>query len=283
MEITDSDILLFTDAIKQASDYDFSGYSKKSLKRRIERLLIEYKLNIPQFVFKLKKDSSFLEEVVKGITVNTTELFRDPEVWQEIRQQILPKVKNINPINIWHAGCSTGQEVYSLAILLNELDLLEQSNLYASDINSDVIEIAKKGIYKYRFNLSYLSNFDDVIKKNTYNYDGNLAVDYSTYFKINSQKDQILINDFLIQKPIYKKLDLTQMYNPFRKTFDIILCRNVLIYFDLELQNKIINFFFDNLNDNGYLILGKHESLLGFPSNKFEKIGRFYKKLNPQD
>ncbi len=280
MEISEQDIQFFINAVKDVSTYNFSDYSDKSLKRRIERLLVENKVNLKGLILKIQKDNAFLEQIVKDITVNTTELFRDPEVWQEIRQRVINKLKDRKSINIWHAGCSTGQEVYSLAIMLNEMGLLDKCNIYASDLNTDVLEVAKKGEYKYRFNLNYLSNFDQVLKENSYNYSQSIDVNYDKYFEIDKNSDKIKMNDFLIQKPFFKKLDLVKMDNLFYKDFDIILCRNVLIYFNLSLQNRVIDFFYQNLTDKGFLILGKHESLLGYPENKFDKKGKFYRKID---
>jgi len=278
MEITEKDLSLFFDTVKQVSAYDFTEYSEKSLKRRLERILTERKLDFKNFVLKIKLDHTFLEEIVKDITVNTTELFRDPEIWQEIQFKVLNKLKNKDEINIWHAGCSTGQEVYSFAIMLNELGLFEKSNIYASDLNSDVLQIARKGEYRYRFNLSYLSNFDKVLKENKYNYTEKKDVEYTKYFRIDTRKDKIIIHDFLRNKPIYSVKDLTKPNNFPANKFDIIFCRNVLIYFNLKLQNKVIDTFYTNLKESGFLILGKHESLLGYTEDKFDKRGKFYQK-----
>jgi chemotaxis protein methyltransferase CheR len=278
MSISELELELFVNAVKECSTYDFSDYSDKSLKRRIDRLLVEYKVNLSGLIFKIKKDNAFLEQIVKDITVNTTELFRDPEAWHEIRQRVINKVKDKPSINIWHAGCSTGQEVYSLAIMLNEMGIFDKCNIYASDLNIDVLEFAQRGEYKYRFNLNYLSNFDQVLKEDPYNYTAVKEVDYSTYFTIDKKNDKIMMKDFLKEKPFFKKMDLVKMNNSFMKSFDIILCRNVLIYFNLNLQNKVIDFFHQNLNEKGFLILGKHESLLGYPENNFDKKGKFYQK-----
>ncbi len=278
IEVNDLDAQQFVDAIKHCSNYDFSEYSDKSLKRRIERILVENKVNLKGLILKMQRDSVFLEQTVKDVTVNTTELFRDPEVWHEIRQIILSKMDDKNSISVWHAGCSTGQEVYSLEILMNEMGLLDKAHIFASDINTDVMEAALKGDYKYRFNLSYLQNFDNVLKENTYDFTVNKDVDYQKYFSIDTKNDKIVMHDFLRNKPIYKKIDLVHTDNLFNTKFDIILCRNVLIYFNLKLQNKVIDFFHSQLNENGFLILGKHESLLGYPENKFNKKGKFYQK-----
>jgi len=279
MEIAEKDLALFFSTVKQVSSYDFTEYSEKSLKRRLERILTENNIDFKTLIFKIKNDSLFLKKTVKDITVNTTELFRDPEIWQEIRLKVLSKVKNKSEINIWHAGCSTGQEVYSLAIMLNELGILEKSNIYASDLNPDVLKTAKKGEYRYRFNLSYLSNFDKALKENKYNYTEKSDIDYNKYFTIKPQKDKIIIHDFLRNKPFYSEKDLTKQDNFPANKFDVILCRNVLIYFNLHLQNKVIDSFYNNLKEDGFLILGKHESLLGYTENKFNKKGKFYQKI----
>ena len=278
MEVSEQDIQMFIDTVKEVSTYDFSDYSDKSLKRRVERLLIEHKVNIKALILKIQRDKGFLEQIVKDITVNTTELFRDPEVWHDIKQRVINKLKDKSAINIWHAGCSTGQEVYSLEIMLSEMGLLDKCNIYASDLNADVLEFAKKGEYKYRFNLNYLSNFDKVLKENPFNFTETFDVDYNKYFQVDKKTDKIVMNSFLKEKAIYKKMDLVKMDNVFNKSFDIILCRNVLIYFNLLLQNRVINFFHENLTTNGFLILGKHESLLGYPEGKFDKKGKFYRK-----
>ena len=205
MTVTDQDFQLFIYALKTSSKYDFSEYSEKSLKRRLTKILVDNKLTINSLINKIKNDPGFVEKIVKEVTVNTTELFRDPPVWHALRYAILPKLKNNTTINIWHAGCSTGQEVYSLMIILNEMELLEKSKIYATDLNTDVIEQAQKGEYKYRFNIGYLDNFDKVIKENPYNYEEYYDVAYEKYFTIDKATDSIKMNDFLREKPIYKK------------------------------------------------------------------------------
>jgi chemotaxis protein methyltransferase CheR len=278
MQITDDELQLFNHTIKKYSTYDFADYSEKSLKRRITKILLDNKLDLTSLIAKLKENRSFIEKVVKDITVNTSELFRDPEIWHDLRFRILPKFKNRNLINIWHAGCSFGQEVYSMLILLKELDLFDKAKVYASDLNEDVLEKAKKGTYKYRFNIGYLDNFDKAIKENPYNYEEYRDVPYSKYFDINKSKDTIVMKDFLREKPQFKKQDLTKNENTFFVKFDIILCRNVIIYFNYKLQNALFNFFYENLYEQGYLVLGKQETLRGSLSGNFEKIAHIYMK-----
>jgi chemotaxis protein methyltransferase CheR len=278
MVLTDQDVNFFINTIKSVSNYDFSEYSEKSLKRRLQKILIDNNMDLVTLINRLKTNKDFLEKTVKDITVNTTELFRDPQIWQTLRYRILPKFSENKNINIWHAGCSTGQEVYSMMILLNELDLLDKAKIFASDLNIDALEAAKKGNYKYRFNIGYLDNFDKVIKENPFNYDEYNDVPYNKYFKIDKVTDTITMNEFLKKKPIFRQHDLVKGGNLYFAKFDLILCRNVIIYFKYSLQNKVFKLFHDHLYTNGYLVLGMHETMLGEITSKFDKKGQAYRK-----
>jgi chemotaxis protein methyltransferase CheR len=235
-------------------------------------------MDFTSLIAEIKRNQLFSEKIVKEITVNTTELFRDPSVWQALRYRILPNFRDYKTINIWHAGCSTGQEVYSMMILLNELGLLEQAKIHGTDINTDVLDTAKKGIYKYRFNIGYLDNFDKVIKENPYNYEKYNDVPYSRYFEIDKTRDYLKMNPFLTNKPIFKKHDLVKDNNIFYNKFDIIFCRNVIIYFNYNLQNKVFSLFQNSLYEGGHLILGMHETILGPHTQNFEKKDQVYVK-----
>lgn len=261
-----------------SSTYNFSDYSERSFKRRIEKLLVDNHMDINQLSLKVAKDKSFLEKVVRDITVNTTELFRDPEMWITLRYQILPKLKKNKSIFIWHAGCSSGQEIYSMLILLSELGMFDQAKVFATDINSEMLESAKQGHYKYRFNLGYLDNFDKVIKENPYNYEEKVDVPYEKYFDIDKVKDTITMKQFLREKAVFRKHDLVKDGNIFYSKFDLILCRNVIIYFNNKLQNHVIELFNNSLYRDGYLILGAHESVLGPVANNFDRTKGFYRK-----
>lgn len=276
--VTNEDVLRFIATIRMSSTYDFTDYSDRSFKRRIEKLLVDNHLDINQLSLKVSKDKDFLERVVRDITVNTTELFRDPEMWTTLKYQILPKLKKNKSIFIWHAGCSSGQEIYSMLILLTELGMFEQAKVFASDINSEMLETAKNGQYKYRFNLGYFDNFDKVIKENPYNYEEPIVVDYEKYVDIDKVKDTITMKQFLREKAVYRKHDLVKDGNIFYSKFDIIFCRNVIIYFNNKLQNKVIELFSNSLYRDGHLILGAHESILGSVANNFDKTKGFYKK-----
>jgi chemotaxis protein methyltransferase CheR len=278
MTVTDQDFQVFVFALKNSSKYDFSQYSEKSLKRRLFKVLTDYKMSMSTLISRIKNDAEFVEKVVKEITVNTTELFRDPQVWQALRFSILPRFKNNSIINIWHAGCSTGQEVYSMLIMLYELGLYDRAKVYATDINTDVIETAKAGEYKYRFNIAYLDNFDKVIKENPYNYEEYNDVPYNNYIDIDKTQDSIKMKSFLREKPVFKKHDLVLDNNTLYVKFDLIVCRNVIIYFNYNLQNRVFELFHQNLYENGCMVLGLHETILGTYSTKFSKKGHAFFK-----
>ena len=271
MEIENQEIQAFIETVKSISEYDFSEYSDKSLKRRLSKILLDHGLSSASLIEKIKEDRDLLENIVLDITVNTTEMFRDPTVWHSLRYDILPLFQNHSPINIWHPGCSTGQEVYSMMILLNETGLLQKSHIYATDINREVIETAKKGIYKYRFNEVYLDNFDSVIRENPRDSNTYFNVPYSKYFEVDKTRDLLHMNKQLLDKPVYMKQDLASDPNPFEAVFDLIACRNVIIYFNYELQNKVFKLFLDNMSQGACLLLGVHESILGPFASRFEK------------
>ncbi len=278
MEIESRDIQIFINTVKSLSDYDFTDYSDKSLKRRLSKILLDYNMTPASLFEKIKEDNAFLEKIVKEITVNTTELFRDPVIWHSLRYDILPLYQSLPVINIWHPGCSTGQEVFSIMILLNEMGLLQKSRIFATDINKDVLEVARKGVYKYRFNLGYLDNFNEVIRENPRDKDTYFDVPYSKYFRIDSTMDEIRMNKLLLEKPVFKKHDLVKDLNPFGQVYDLIVCRNVIIYFNYDLQNKVFKLFLDSMNQGGGLILGAHETILGPFATRFEKKFQAYFK-----
>lgn len=278
MDIEDRDIRVFQQTISECSEYDFNDYSTNSLRRRLDKVLKEFKSDLNGLLLKMKKDPDFLESVVKLITVNTTELFRDPVVWRKMLYQVLPRFNHLSTINIWHPGCSTGQEVYSMMMLLDHLDLLERSSIFATDINTDVMETASKGIYRYRFNKEYITNFNDVFSLADSANGKTSKPDWKKYLKIEETRDMIIVLEDLKKKPVYRKADLVKDGNPFNLRFDLIICRNVIIYFNYELQNRILKMFHDNLQSNGCLLLGLHESIIGPYTNIFAKDEQFYFK-----
>jgi len=270
------DLSRFVTALRTYTTYDLSDYSDRSLLRRLYKVLDDERISLDELIGNIAKDASYGDHVVEAITVNTSELFRDPSVWLLLRSRIYPRFKTQNYLNIWHAGCSMGQEVYSNLMLLNELGLYEKARVYASDINQKILTAAQLGEYRYRFNLSYLDNFDLVVNTNPLNYEEKLNVSYSKYFDIDEAKDLIRMHDFLRKKPTFRANDLVKGVNPFFVRYDVIFCRNVLIYFNAALQNKLFEVFYRNLYPGGILVLGAHESILGSWADRFERISQVY-------
>lgn len=260
------------------SEYDFSQYSEKSFNRRIEKVLGDNKITIDELKKKLKEDPLFLEQVVKDITVNTTEIFRDTTTWHLLKNKTLKKYQEKGSLDIWHIGCSTGQEVYSLLILLNEMELMDKAEVFATDLNEDVLKIAEKGIYRFREIDEFIESYNLVMGSSQQNGELHEGVPYQKYFIINRRKNLIKIKPPLINKPIFLKHDIVTQGNIFERKFDLIFCRNVLIYFNHELQNKLFHTFHDYLNNDGSLVIGRHEGMLGEIATKYKKEESVYKK-----
>jgi chemotaxis protein methyltransferase CheR len=242
--------------------FDFGSYSRASLKRRVSRI---YELDgfkhFHDFLSRVRSDQEYFKHVVDEITVNVTEMFRDPSVYKVIRNEILPQLAPKPFIRIWHAGCSTGEEVYSMAILLKETGLLHKSLIYATDINETVLETAKKGIFPLRSMKEYSENYRD---------SGGLQ-DFSGYYTANYGIAKF--NTELGEKMVFSQHNLVsdRSFNE----FDFILCRNVLIYFDNDLQKRAISLFDESLSKFGYLALGTKETIkYSIPLNKYKQLGK---------
>ncbi len=278
MDLNDLDIDAFVEVIRDGSEYDFTDYSYKSLKRRLAKILEDRDTSLQELLEQMKGNQELLVEISLDCTVNTTELFRDPPVWKKLRFDALPIYHEAREIKIWHAGCSTGQEVYSLLMLLHELGLLERSESTGTDLNPGALNNAREGCYKYRYNLNYLDNFDTVLKEDPEHPTSLLDVPYERYLDINPLKDTLRIKPFLLEKPVFSKHDLVKGGELEAGPFDLIFCRNVIIYFNYELQNRVLGLLYRQLKTGGFLILGQHESILGPLAEKFEHRQTIYRK-----
>jgi len=272
------DVKTYLKELKAHTPYDFSDYSDNSIHRRLQKVLKDHQLTMDELLEKTRSDKYFVEQLVEEITVNTTEMFRDPDIWIAFYNRIYPLLKNRTSINIWHAGCSSGQEVYSNIIMLNELGLLERSKIYATDLNSKMISQAKYATYRYRFNKKHIDIFNSKLKANPVGEISHIEID--KYYDVSEENDSMKIKGFIKNIPNFQKHDLVQEKLPFYNKFDIIFCRNVLIYFNTSLQTKIFQFFYDRLHQGGILLLGNHEGLTGFFKTKFTKSDPFYVKNN---
>lgn len=272
------DVKTYLKELKTHTPYDFSDYSDNSIHRRLQKVLKDHQLTMEELLEKTRTDKFFVEQLVEEITVNTTEMFRDPDIWISFYNRIYPLLKNRASLNFWHAGCSSGQEVYSNIIMLNELGLLERSKVYATDLNSKMINQAKQATYRYRFNKKHIDVFNSKLKINPVGEISQIETD--KYYDISEENDSMKIRDFIKKIPNFQKHDLVQEKLPFYNKFDIIFCRNVLIYFNTSLQTKILQFFYDRLHQGGILLLGNHEGLTGFFKTKFTRNDPFYVKNN---
>jgi chemotaxis protein methyltransferase CheR len=272
------DFKRYLQVLKEHSPYDFSNYSDNSIKRRLQKVIADNDLSVDELLQKTQNDTCFVERLVEEITVNTTELFRDPELWPVFYSQLLTQLKGKKTFNIWHAGSSSGMEVYSNMIILNELGLLDRARIYATDISSSMVRQCKSGSFRYQFNKGQIEAFEKVLKKNPIN--GISKIDFTKYFDVDKVNDKLIAKDFLREKVDVRQHDLVQEKSPFYNKFDVIFCRNVLIYFNAALQSKVYQMFHNQLFPKGCMILGNHESLTGFFKTKFKKSGPLYVKTN---
>lgn len=262
--------------LKKHSPYDLCEYSDSSIYRRVNKVLIDHKLSLDELLDKTRNDSGFVERIVEDITVNTTEFFRDPEIWKQLYTKHFQGLKRKRVVNVWHAGCSSGQEVYSDNILLDELGVLDRSSVVATDLNTRMLGMAKKGEYNIRYNKLLTENFDAVFNSG----EQKEKAGVTKYFDISEKTGVIKVKDRLKKCVDFRKHDLVKgELNSYQK-FDVIFCRNVLIYFNTSLQARILKRFHDQLTNGGMLILGNHEGLTGFFKTKFVKNGPVFVKNN---
>ena len=270
-EIHIVDIRKLTEIIKTKYGYDFSNYAISSFKRRILRILELYKFNsVDALAKKIGDEPAFFEEFISEITVNVTEMFRDPSFWRIIRDKILPNILlNHKKVSIWHAGCSSGEEVYSMTILLKEMGILENSKIIATDIDDQILERARSGVFTVK-NM-------ELNEKNYVRFRGENEL--NKYFEVKN--GLAYMDKSLVKDVSYRKHDLVKgiVFNK----FDIVICRNVMIYFNQNLQNEVLKKLHESIFKYGYLAIGSKESLIWCEiANKFivanneEKI---YKKI----
>ena len=268
--IENIEVELLIEAIYQKYGYDFRGYSRASVKRRLKyRLLLSGLETLTDMQREVLYDPDFFHVLLQDMSINVTEMFRDPAFYKTLREVILPSLTDHELIKVWHAGCSTGEEVYSMAILLTELGLYGKSRIYATDFDELVLNKAKDGIYPA-----------DLLQKYTKNYRDSGGIEsFADYYSANyelvkmdtSLKKNILFSDHnLVSDGVFGDMDL-------------IVCRNVLIYFGRKLQDRVFKLFADSLHAGAYLCLGTKETVrLSCYSELFENIAnreKIYKKL----
>lgn len=244
-----AELLNMLKAVREAYGYDFTQYTESSLKRRIIFFMNSRKiLTLEELSGLLLKDESVFEEFIKNLSVTVTEMFRDPPFYAALRSKVVKRLATYPFIKIWIAGCATGEEVYSIAILLKEEGLLHRSLIYATDINQHSLWLAREGIFPLELMKAYTANYVA----------SGGSRDFQSYY--TSQDGAALFARHLKDNVVFAphNLAVDQSFNEFH----LILCRNVLIYFNQKLQNKVINLFYESLCTFGILGLGNKESLL---------------------
>lgn len=259
-QIENVQIDLLLEGIHKIYGYDFRAYSMPSLKRRLKDLMYDLSItNYSELQHKIFYEPEVFYKFTNKISVTVTEMFRDPSFFISLKEKVFPKLRTYPYFKIWHAGCATGEEVYSMAILLHEIGLLDRAIIYATDINQTSLKIAKDGIYPKEKLNQYVVNYNKVAGLNN----------FSNYYyeKYNSIK----IRDFLKKRITFASHNLVTD-NVFGE-MNLIVCRNVLIYFNNELQNRTLDLFCNSLCNFGYLCLGTKESLVSTSvSKKFDKV-----------
>ncbi len=251
---------LILQAIYQKYGYDFRDYAKASIRRRLRYRLSQSNLKtISEMQHKLLCDEEFFDTLLLDLTINVTEMFRDPSFFKALREIVIPELKEQPFIKVWHAGCSSGEEIYSAAILLKENGMYESSLIYATDTNEIVLDKAKSGIFPIEkmkdFTVNYrkaggLASFADYY---TARYD-NAIMDNSL------KKNIVFSNHNLVTDSVFGEMDM-------------IMCRNVLIYFNRELQDRVFRLFRDSLRPGGFLCLGSKETIrFSSYSDNFENV-----------
>ena len=258
------EIKLLTEGIYEHYGFDFRDYSVPSMKRRIwKRIYAEGLSTVSGLQEKVLHDAGTMERLLLDLSINTTAMFRDPTFYLAFRQKIVPTLRTYPFVRIWHAGCSTGEEVYSMAMLLQEEGLYERCRIYATDINETVLQRAKEGIFP-------LSS----MQENTSNYiaaggTGNFSQYYTARY------DHAIFRPSLRENVVFAQHNLVT--DASFNQFNVIFCRNVLIYFNNELQDRVQKLFLNSMETFGILGLGKKETI------KYTTIADSYEVIDAEE
>jgi len=242
------EIRLLLEAILLKYGYNFKDYAPAHTRRRLKnRLEMSGLANYTQMAHKLIYDASFFNTLLMDLSINVTEMFRDPEFYKKIRREIIPRLKTYAHIKLWHAGCSAGQEVYSMAILLEEEGMKQRVQIYATDFNELILARAKQGIYPLDAMKTYTANYLNAGGTGT----------FSDYYTADDKN--VILRQTLKEKTLFSSHNLVT--DGVFGEMHLIFCRNVLIYFNRKLQGQVLKLFYDSLIPGGYLCLGSKESI----------------------
>jgi chemotaxis protein methyltransferase CheR len=263
-QLEDIEIALLLEGLYRYYGFDFRDYSPASLKRRIlERMRAERIDNVSAYQARVLHDPACMERLLTGLSVHVTSMFRDPSFYRTFRQKVVPHLKTYPTVRIWHAGCSTGEEVYSMAILLQEEALYRKCVIYATDISRDVLRRAREGIFPLASMQEYTTNYVKAGGKH----------EFSDYY--TADYDNVIFHPSLKTNVVFAEHNLATdgSFNEFH----VILCRNVMIYFNKQLQDRVHGLIYESLSHFGVLGLGNKETLKTTPRE------HLYEKLDPRD
>jgi chemotaxis protein methyltransferase CheR len=263
-ELERIEIELLLEGVFRHYGFDFRSYAYASIRRRLwKRTEAEGLSSISELQALVLHDALAMERLLLDLSVSVTAMFRDPGFYQVFREDVVPLLRTYPFIRIWHAGCSTGEEVYSTAIVLEEEGLLERTRIYATDINAAVLQQARAGIFPLNRMQEYTENYIRAGGKRS----------FSEYY--TAKYDGALFSPSLTRNTVFSQHNLVTDRS--FAEFTIIFCRNVLIYFDRDLQNRVHTLFYDSLVMLGILALGSKESL------RFSQYEPCYEKLHPRE
>lgn len=263
-QLEDIEIALLLEGLYRVYGFDFRDYSPASIKRRIlERMRAEKINTVSAYQDCVLHDDACMERLLVGLSVHVTSMFRDPSFYLTFRQKVVPILRTYPTVRIWHAGCSTGEEVYSMAILLQEEGLYRKCVIYATDISREVLRKAREGIFPLASMQEYTGNYMRAGGKH----------EFSDYY--TAHYDNVIFHPALKTNVVFSEHNLVTdgSFNEFH----VILCRNVMIYFNKALQERVHNLVYESLSMFGVFGLGNKESL------KFTPRQDFYEKLDSRD
>jgi chemotaxis protein methyltransferase CheR len=268
LEDIEADLLL--EGIFRQYGFDFRNYARSSLKRRIRNFLRDERIgSISLLQDRLLHDSAWMDRFVYSLSVNVSAMFRDPNFYIIFRNQVVPLLRTYPFIRIWLAGVSMGEEVYSLAILLQEEGMYERCRIYATDINEAVLKKAKEGIYAAELVQTYADNYTKAGGKRS----------FSDYYA--AAYESIIMKSALRNNIVFAQHNLAT--DASFNEFHVILCRNVMIYFNKELQAHVYNLLHESLVTFGVLGLGAKETLKFSPHEyayeEIDKTARLYRRV----
>ncbi|MBO9711755.1 protein-glutamate O-methyltransferase CheR [Sphingomonas sp.] len=246
--IEDIEIRLLLEALHQRYHYDFRNYAQASIRRRLRQALGQLGFaNFSAMHERLLHDEALLPRLLGYLTVQVSEMFRDPGYFRALREKVVPRLKTYPSLKVWIAGCSTGEEVYSLAILFREEGLEDRTQFYATDISAEALEAASRGIYALDRIAGFTRNHQEAGGKSSLS--DYYATAYGSAVFDKSLRERVVFSDHsLVTDAVFGEMHL-------------ISCRNVMIYFDRDLQDRAIGLFKDSLVRNGFLGLGSKENL----------------------